>query len=130
MSSDDHDDAIREGEPPIFPRARRGSQEEASSIRCWTVCLIGLLSATAVLFAIVTPMSFTTAKAGFVLALIVAFSAAALLMKSDRCQGWTGILAVVLLIAASFLPIYVQHVGPPDIPRSHRHTLWWSDHIH
>jgi hypothetical protein len=100
-------------------------------VPCLIACGIGLLSATgALLAASATPVSFSTTKALFVFGLVLAFSASAVLLNSARYWGLAGILVVVLLIVLSFVPIYVEHVGEPANPRSHRHMLWWPDHVH
>jgi len=131
MSFNDSDGAIREGEPPIFPRSRRDSRKDALSFHCLLACAFGLLTAVGVLFvAIMTPISFSLAKTVFVLALLIAFTAAGLLLQSSRYWGIAGILAVLILIVLSFVPIYAEHVGEPRERRSHRHMLWWPDHIH
>jgi hypothetical protein len=100
-------------------------------VACLFACGIGLFSATgALLTASATAINFSIAKALFVFGLLLAFSASALLLKSARYWGFAGILVAVILIVLSFLPMYIEHVGDPDNPRSHRHLLWRPDHVH
>ena len=100
-------------------------------VACLFACGIGLFSATgALLAATATIINFSIAKALFVFGLLLVFSASALLLKLARYWGFAGILVGVLLIVLSFLPMYVEHVGEPANPRSHRHILWRPDHVH
>jgi hypothetical protein len=100
-------------------------------VACLFACGIGLFSATgALLAATATTINFAIAKALFVFGLLLAFSASALLRRLARYWGFAAILVAVLLIVLSFLPMYIKDVGDPDNPRSHRHILWWPDHVH
>jgi hypothetical protein len=138
MDSNDSDGAIREGEPPVIPSSRPVSQEDAArcsrespSSLCSIAFGIGFFLATgALLAAAATAISFSTAKPLFVFGLLLAFSASVFELNSAHLWGLAGILIVVLLIVLSFLPVYIEHVGTPDNPRSHRHMLWWPDHVH
>ena len=130
MSFDDSD-AIREGEPPYSPAARRLSEKQSLSSVGLIAFGIGFALAGGVLCAAaVNAVGFSTAKPWFVVGLLLAFSASMWSLTSAPSWGYAGILGVVLLIVLSFVPVYVEHVGPPDNPRSHRHMLWWPDHVH
>ena len=80
--------------------------------------------------AAVNAIGFSTAKPLFVVGVLVAFFASVALLKSAPVWGYAGILVVAFLIVLSLVPAYVEHVGDPDNPRSHRHMLWWPDHVH